>query len=69
MIFFSKHSKFNAESKNAIKSEEKILSLSENSISTGSGKLSVLLREYLSLAVNVLRSSPKISYLTQNNFF
>ena len=45
-IFFGKCSKFNAHSKNAIKDPEKVFSFSDNWIWTGSGKLSVLLREH-----------------------
>ena len=46
VIFFSKSSKFNAESKKAIKYTEQVFSFWENLIWTGSAKLSVLLREY-----------------------
>ena len=35
----------------------------------GNGKFSLLLGEYSQLAVNVLTSSPKMSYLIKNNFF
>ena len=35
----------------------------------GNGKFSLLLGEYQQLAVNVLTSGPKMSYLIKNNFF
>ena len=38
--------KFNADSENAIKNGENVSNFSDNCIWTGSGKLSVLLREY-----------------------
>ena len=41
---------------------------SDNSILNGICKFSLLLREYSQLVVNVLTISPKISYLTKNNF-
>ena len=45
VLFFSKHSKFNAESKSAIQNQENILSPPGNWVIAGSGELSVLLRE------------------------
>ena len=39
-----------------------------NSLGTHSSKLSVLLRDNLYLAVNLLRSSPKISKLIKNSY-
>ena len=44
-FFISKSSKFNADSKNVIKNRENVASVSDNSIWTGSGNLSLLLRE------------------------
>ena len=44
-------------------------SFSDNYIWVGSGKLSLLLQEYSQLAVNLLTSSPKISDLSENQFF
>ena len=40
-----------------------------NLILIGNGKLSLLLRDKSHLAVNLLRSSPKISDLIINSFF
>ena len=40
VIFFSRWAKFNADSKNAIKNPEKVISFPDNCIWTGSGKLS-----------------------------
>ena len=44
-------------------------SFSDNYIWVGSGKLSLLLQEYSQLAVNLLTSSPKISDMSENQFF
>ena len=46
LIFCLKCSKFNVDSKNAIKNQEKVISFTDNCIGTGSGKLSDLLRQY-----------------------
>ena len=46
LILFLKFSKFNEDSKNAIHNPENSSDFSENCIGSGSGKLSVLLREY-----------------------
>ena len=48
---------------------EKALSFSDNSISIGSVKLSLLRREYLSSPVNVLTNSAKILHILKRNFF
>ena len=45
-LFFSKCLKFNVDSKNAIKSWEKVFDFSDKYIWIGSGKFSLLLREY-----------------------
>ena len=45
-FFFSKCSKFDAESKNAMKIVENVFSFEDNCILTGSGKLFALVREY-----------------------
>ena len=41
----------------------------DNCIWIGNGKLSVLWPEYSSSAVNLLKNSPKISDLIENDFF
>ena len=45
-FFFSKCPKFNVHSKNVIKKQENRFIFQDNSNSIGSGKFSVLLREY-----------------------
>ena len=45
--FFSKYSKFNAESKNLIKNEENVSSFPDKCIWTGSGKLSIITRIFV----------------------
>ena len=45
-----------------------MFNFSDNYDWVGRGNLSLLLREYLKLAVNLLTSSPKISYMTENSF-
>ena len=42
---------------------------SDNFIWIGGSDFSLLLRDYMQLAVNVLTSSPKISELTKSAFF
>ena len=69
LFFFSKYSKFNANSENSIKKPENVLTFSDNGISSGSGKLSVLLREYSQLEVKVLKSNPEISDLPKKHSF
>ena len=46
IIFCSKSSKFNAESKNAIKIQENVFSFEYNCFLTGSDKLSAIVGEY-----------------------
>ena len=46
LIFVSKYSKFNADSKNAIKNWQNVFGFSDNCIWIGSGRYSLLLREY-----------------------
>ena len=48
---------------------EKTFSFSDNSISSGSVKLSLLRREYLSSAANLLKKSLKILHIPQRDFF
>ena len=48
---------------------EKAFCLSDNSISIGSVKLSLLGTEYLSSAVNVLRNTVKILHIPTRDFF
>ena len=48
---------------------QKIYGFSDSLIYVGSGKFSLLIREYSQFGVNVLSSSPKISDPIENNFF
>ena len=54
LIFFSKSSKFDVDSKNALKKQKNIFGFLDNCIWIGSGKFSLLWRKYSSFAVNVL---------------
>ena len=54
LIFLSEHWKFNVNSKNAKELQQKLYGFLDNLIWIGNGKLSLLLREYSWLAVNVL---------------
>ena len=49
--------------------QQKIYGFLDKLILFGSTKLSLLLREYSELGVDVLTSSPKDSNLIKNNFF
>ena len=51
-----------------MKNEENIFNFQDNCISTGSDNLSVLLREYWQLAVNLLTRSPKFLDVTKSKF-
>ena len=53
LIFVSKHWKFIVDFKNPKKMPQKIDAFSDNLISDGNGKFSLLIREYSKLAVNV----------------
>ena len=59
IILFSKCSKFDEHSKSAIRHAENVFSSSDNCLSIGSGKFSLINREYLSSLLKVLTSSPK----------
>ena len=66
--FFWKCSKFNVDLRNAEKIWEKVFCFWDNSIWIGFVKLSLLRREYLSSAVNVLTNSLKIFHSTKTDF-
>ena len=68
VIFFWKFSKFNADSKNAEKKSEKIFAFWEKCIWIVSIHLSLLISEYLSLAVNVLRKGLKNFHVLKSDF-
>ena len=67
-MFVWKYLKFNADSKNAEKNQEKRFCLWEKSIWIVFIHLSLLLREYLSLAVNVLRKGVKNFHVCKSDF-
>ena len=64
-----KGSKFNVDHRNVDKNLEKVFCFWENSIWIGCVKLSLLRREYLSWAVNVLTNSLKTLHSTKTDFF
>ena len=66
--FSPKCTKFNVELKNAEKYSEKVFCFWDNSLWIGCVKLSLLRREYLSSAVNVLTNSLKILHSTNLDF-
>ena len=51
------------------KVQQRFYGFLDNLAEFGNGKLSLLIREYSQLAVNVLSTSPKISDLFKNNLF
>ena len=67
-MFFWKCSKFNADSKNAEKISEKIFGFWDKCIWIVCIQLSLLIREYLSSAVNVLRKGLKNIYVSKSDF-
>ena len=67
--FFWKCSKFKVDFKNATKNSEKAFSFWDNCVRIGCVKLSLLRKEYLSSAVNVLKKSYKVLRLTKTDFF
>ena len=67
--FFWKCSKFNVDYENSTKNSEKALSFWDNCVRIGCVKLSLLRKEYLSSAVNVLKNSYKALRLTKTDFF
>ena len=67
--FFWKCSKFKVDFKNATKNSEKAFSFWDNCVRIRCVKLSLLRKEYLSSAVNVLKKSYKVLRLTKTDFF
>ena len=67
--FFWKCSKFNVDYENSTKNSEKAFCFWDNCVRNGCVKLSLLRREYLSSAVNVLTNSYKALRLTKTDFF
>ena len=67
--FFWKCSKFKVDFENATKNSEKAFCFWDNYVRNGCVKFSVLRREYLSSAVNVLTNSYKSLRLTKTDFF
>ena len=66
--FFWKCSKVDLDFKNAEKKRKKVFCFLDNCIWIGSVKLSLLRREYLPFAVNVLTNSPEILHITKRNY-
>ena len=67
--FFWKCSKFKVDFENATKNSEKRFCFRDNYVRIGCVKLSLLRKEYLSSAVNVLKNSYKALRLTKTDFF
>ena len=68
IIFFWKYSKFNADSKNAEKNSEKNFGSWDKCMWIVFIHLSLLIREYLSSAVNVLRKGLKNIHMSMSDF-
>ena len=68
VIFFWKCSKFNADSKNAEKNSEKIFAFWDKFVWIVYIHLSLLIREFLSSAVNVVRKGLKNFPVSKNDF-
>ena len=68
VIFFWKCSKFNADSKNKEKNSDKFFCFWDKCIWIVSIHLSLLIREYLSSAVNVLRKGLKNIHVSKKDF-
>ena len=66
---FWKCSKLNLDCNTAEKNSENVFCFRDNSIGISCVKLSLLRREYLSSAVSVLTTSPKILHITKADFF
>ena len=69
VIYFWKCSKFDVDLKNAIKNSEKVFCFSDKCIWIVCIELSLLRREYLSSAVNVLTKSLETLHITTSDFF
>ena len=67
--FFWKCSKFKVDFENLRKNPEKAFCFWDNCVRIGCVKLSLLRKEYLSSAVNVLKKSYKALRLTKTDFF
>ena len=68
VIFFWKFSKFNADSKNDEKNGEKLICFWDKCIWIAYIHLPLLIREYLSLGVNVLRKGLKNIHVSKSDF-
>ena len=68
LIFGSEDGKYDVDTEKLKKMTQNTVRFLGNLISIGNSKLSLLLRDNSKLAVNVLRSSPKISDLIKNSF-
>ena len=69
VIFFSKCSKFDGDFTNGVKSPESFFCFLDYCIWIDCCIFSLLQREYLSSAVNMVANSPKISDITKGDIF
>ena len=69
VIFVLKSLKFNADSKNAQKNSEKMFCFLDKCMWIACFHLSLLIREYLSSAVNVLRKGVRNFHLSKSDFY
>ena len=69
VIFFWKYWKFNADSKTAEKYPEKIFGFWDKSVWIVCIHFSLLIKEYLSSAVNVLRKGPENFHVSKSDFY
>ena len=67
--FSWKYSKFNVDLKNGEKNWEQVFCFWDNFIGIGCFKLSLLRREYLSWAINVLTKSLKTLHMIKRDFY
>ena len=67
--FYSKCSPFHVDFRDAIKNQENLLYFEDNGVWTFCMKVSILRREYVYSAVNVLKNSPNILDLFKADFF
>ena len=69
ILFFSKCLKFDAYSRNGLKKFEKVFGFRDHCNWFGDDNFSKSRKGYLSLAVNVLRNTPKIFHITKGDIF
>ena len=67
--FLSKYSKFHMDFKNSERNTQKVFCFLDKCFWIACVKFSLLRKEYLSSAVNVLQGSPKVLHISKSNFF